>query len=83
VVLAAPGGLGPQGRVVVLVLAGLRGDGVDDLPVAERVAVPAEVRLQVDGGLGDPRPDDEPQPGVVEATGPSRRGWPWPAGRLR
>ena len=65
---AVPGRLGPQGRVVVLVLARLRGDGVDDLPVAERVAVPAEVRLQVHGGLGDPRADDEPQPGVVQVV---------------
>jgi hypothetical protein len=45
-----------------LVLPGLQGDGVDDLPVAEGVAVPAEVRLQVDRGLGDPRSGDEPRP---------------------
>jgi hypothetical protein len=66
VLLPVPGGLGPQGGVVVLVLPLLRGKGVNDLPVGERVAVPAEVRFQVNGGLGDPRADDEPQPGLVQ-----------------
>jgi site-specific DNA recombinase len=45
---------GEQGRVVVVVAAGLGGEGVDDLPVAEVVPVPAEVRLQVDRRLGKP-----------------------------
>ena len=48
--------------------AGAWGDGVDDLTVGEGVAVPAEVGLQIDGRLGDPRADDEPQPGVVEVA---------------
>jgi hypothetical protein len=44
----------------------LRGDGVDDLPVAEGVTVPAEVGLQVGRGLGEAGSDDEPQAGVVQ-----------------
>ena len=38
-----PHRFGEQGRVVVGVAAGLGGEGVDDLPVAEVVSVPAEV----------------------------------------
>jgi site-specific DNA recombinase len=52
--LGVPHRFGEQGRVVVIVAAGLRGEGVDDLPVAEVVPVPAEVRLQVDRRLGEP-----------------------------
>jgi len=35
-------------------------DGVDDLPVGERVAVPVEMLGQVQGCFGHPRADDEP-----------------------
>ena len=38
----------------------------EDLPVGEVVAVPFEVLGQVVGGLGDPRPDDEREPGVLQ-----------------
>jgi len=41
-------------------------DRVNDLTVGERVAVPAEVFGQVQGCFRDPRPDDEPQPGLVD-----------------
>ena len=64
-------------RVVLAGAAAVRrGDGVDDLPVGERVAVPAEVRLQIDRRLGHPRPDDEPQPGLVELAQVRRRQHP-------
>ena len=42
------------------------GNGVDDLPVGEGIAFPAEVRLQVARGADLPGPDDEPQPSVVQ-----------------
>src|SRR4051812_48338489 len=51
----------------------LRGDGVDHLPVNERVAVPPEVGLQILGGLGDPGADDEPQVRLVELAQIGRR----------
>ena len=56
-------------RHVVLDLAGvLRGDGVDDLPVAERVPVPAEVGGQVDGCFRGAGADDEPQVRFLQAV---------------
>ena len=64
--LGVPDGFGLDLRVVLDVRAGARGEGVDDLPVGERVAVPAEVGLQVDRRLGHAGADDEPQPGFVE-----------------
>ena len=42
------------------------GDGVDDLTVGEKLTVPMEMGRQIVGCLGDPRSDDEPQPGVVK-----------------
>ena len=49
------------------------GDGVDELPVGERVPVPAEVRRQVGRRLRHPGADDEPQPGLVAAPSGSSR----------
>jgi len=43
-----------------------RGDGVDDLTVGENVTVPMGMVRQISGRLGDTRPDDELQAGVVE-----------------
>ncbi len=72
-----PGRFGLDLRVVLGTPATMAwGDRVDDLPVGERVAVPAEVRLQVLGGLGDPRADDELQPGLVELAQVGRREHP-------
>ncbi len=42
------------------------GDGVDVLPVGERVAVPPKVRRQIGGSLRHARADDEPQPGLIQ-----------------
>ncbi len=46
----------------------LRGDGVDDLPVVERVPVPAEVGRQVDGCFRGAGADDEPQVRLLAAS---------------
>ena len=42
------------------------GDGVDVLPVGERVTVPPKVRRQISGSLRHARADDEPQPGLIQ-----------------
>ena len=72
-------GLGLRAARRVFVAAGARGDGVDDLAVGERVTVPPEVRLKIDGRLGGSRADDEPQVRLVEA----RAGWSRTASRRR
>src|SRR5699024_10578857 len=66
VLLAVSDVLGAQRRVVLTAPGVLRGDGVDDLPVTEGVPVPAKVGSQVDGRLGHPGADDEPQAGLVQ-----------------
>ena len=66
--LRVPDGFGLALRVVLDLVPGARGDRVDDLAVSEGIAVPAQVRGQVDGRLGHPRADDEPQIGVVELS---------------
>jgi len=43
-------------------------DRLQDLPVGEEVPVPGEVGGQVVGGLGDPRADDEGEPGVLQCV---------------
>jgi hypothetical protein len=55
-----------NGRIVLIGHRGVRRDGVDDLPVGERVPVPAEMRRQVQRRLGDLGADDEPQVRRVE-----------------
>jgi hypothetical protein len=49
---------------------------LQDLAVGEVVAVPFEVPGQVVGGLGDPRADDEPEPGVLQRVQVRRREHP-------
>ena len=64
--LGVPRRLGLEVGVVLDHATVLGGDGVDDLSVDERIAVPAEVGGQVDGCLGHPGADDEPQLCLVE-----------------
>jgi hypothetical protein len=49
---------------------------LQDLPVGEVVAVPFEVPGQVVRGLGDPRADDEPEPGILQRVQVRRREHP-------
>ncbi len=44
------------------------GDGIDDLTVGENITVPMEMGREVVGGFGDPRSDDEPEPGFIKLT---------------
>src|SRR5690625_4929682 len=44
----------------------LGSDRVDHLPIGEVVPVPAEMGLQVDRCLGDPRPNDKVQPHLIQ-----------------
>ncbi len=64
--LAVPDRLDLALGVVLHLVAGARGEGVDDLTISERVTVPAEVGLQILGRLGHPGADDEPQIRLVE-----------------
>ena len=52
---------------------------LQDLPVGEVVAVPFAVRGQVVRCLGDPRADDEPEPGVLQRLQVRRRESPRPS----
>ena len=42
------------------------GEGVDQLPVGERVTVPVEMLREIARGFDWAGPDDEPQPGLVQ-----------------
>jgi hypothetical protein len=62
-----PRRFGLDHRVVLTCPAGLLGgEGVDDLPVGERVTVPAEVRDPVVRGLAHRRANDEAQVRLVQ-----------------
>ena len=56
-----PDGFGAGLQLVGISLLAAQRDGVDDLAVSERVAVPVEVLGQVMRGAGDAGADDEPQ----------------------
>ena len=61
-----PDGLSPEALIPLGVRAPPGGDGVNELPISERVTGPVEVGLQVTWGADLAGPDDEPQPGVVQ-----------------
>jgi hypothetical protein len=52
--------------VVLLLVAGSGRDGVEELPVGECVAVPAEVRGQIVRRLHHPGDDDKPQVRLIQ-----------------
>ena len=61
-----PHRLGLAALVPLALRAPPGGDGVDDLPVSEGVAFPAEVRFQIPWGADLSGADDKPQPGVIQ-----------------
>ena len=61
-----PDGLTTLADVPLALRAPPGGDGVNELPISERVTGPVEVGLKVAWGPGGAGADDEPQPSVVQ-----------------
>ena len=68
-----PHRLSPEALVPLAPGASPGGDGVNQLPVGERVTLPVEVRLKVPRGPGGAGPDDEPQVSLVQGLEVGRR----------
>ena len=68
-----PHRLSPEALVPLAPGASPGGDGVNQLPISERVTLPVEVRLKVPRGPGGAGPDDEPQVRLVQGLEVGRR----------